>query len=64
MEQILAAVPYNKQKIHKIYCHVQIGNDEAKKFYEKHDFVHAATIDDYYKKITPTGAWVLEKCFS
>lgn len=43
---------------------MQVSNEDAKKFYERHGFVHTSTQKDYYKKITPADAWVLEKTFS
>ncbi len=42
---------------------MQVSNGDAKKFYERHGFAHTSTHKDYYKKITPADAWVLEKTF-
>lgn len=44
-----------------IYLHVQINNDDAKAFYDKHGFAVKETIAGYYQKITPADAFVLEK---
>jgi ribosomal protein S18 acetylase RimI-like enzyme len=48
-------------KISKIYLHVQVSNVEAKKFYEKHGFKEMGKVENYYKKIIPRDAWVLER---
>ncbi|KAJ2914378.1 hypothetical protein MD484_g6029, partial [Candolleomyces efflorescens] len=63
LELVLAAASSHRPKIDKIYLHVQVSNGDAKKFYERHGFVHTSTHKDYYKKITPADAWVLEKTF-
>jgi ribosomal protein S18 acetylase RimI-like enzyme len=51
------------QKIHRIYMHVQISNDSAKRFYEKNGFKEVGIHEGYYKKISPHDAWILEKVF-
>lgn len=51
------------QKIHRIYLHVQISNDSAKRFYEKNGFTEIGVHEGYYKKIVPHDAWILEKVF-
>lgn len=61
LEQILTAAANHKPKIDKVYLHVQVSNEEAKKFYETNGFVQTSTHEGYYKKITPADAWVLEK---
>lgn len=47
-------------KVKSVYLHVQTSNDEAKIFYEKFDFKVRETIDNYYRRIQPASAWVLE----
>ena len=49
-----------KPKITHVYLHVQISNTEAKRFYERHGFKEVGIAKDYYKKITPHDAWILE----
>jgi len=51
------------QKIHRLYLHVQISNESAKRFYEKNGFKLVGVHEGYYKKIVPHDAWVLEKVF-
>ncbi|KAF9010498.1 acyl-CoA N-acyltransferase [Cyathus striatus] len=56
-----AAAAHAKQKIDAIYLHVQVSNDDAKRFYERHGFKEIGVHRDYYKKIAPHDAWILEK---
>jgi len=58
---ISAAIAHTKPKIHKIYLHVQVSNEDAKKFYERHGFNEVEVHKSYYKKIVPSDAWVLER---
>ncbi|KAK2464271.1 hypothetical protein APHAL10511_003728 [Amanita phalloides] len=58
---ISAAIAHMKPKIHKIYLHVQVSNDAAKMFYERHGFKEVEIHKSYYKKISPSDAWVLER---
>ena len=43
-----------------MYLHVQVSNEDAKRFYERHGFKETGLEKDYYKKITPRDAWILE----
>ncbi|KAH7909045.1 N-acetyltransferase NAT13 [Hygrophoropsis aurantiaca] len=62
LERVLtAAAASAAPKISRIYLHVQVSNDEAKKFYERHGFKEVGVHQGYYKKITPHDAWILEK---
>ncbi|KAH9957916.1 acyl-CoA N-acyltransferase [Russula dissimulans] len=56
-----AAAAHTKPKIRRIYLHVQVSNDDAKRFYELHGFRESGIDEGYYKKITPSGAWILER---
>jgi ribosomal protein S18 acetylase RimI-like enzyme len=56
-----AASTHKKLKISHIYLHVQISNGEAKRFYERHGFEEIGVHENYYKKIQPRDAWVLER---
>eukprot|EP00053_Salpingoeca_punica_P005588 m.55441 g.55441 ORF g.55441 m.55441 type:complete len:165 (+) comp13313_c0_seq1:117-611(+) len=47
--------------IASIYLHVQISNTDAVEFYKKHGFTIKETIPDYYKKTSPTEAYVLSR---
>eukprot|EP00123_Amoebidium_parasiticum_P006796 comp17663_c0_seq1/m.17460 comp17663_c0_seq1/g.17460 ORF comp17663_c0_seq1/g.17460 comp17663_c0_seq1/m.17460 type:complete len:167 (-) comp17663_c0_seq1:343-843(-) len=48
-------------KITKVYLHVQVNNEEALEFYKKHNFEVTSLAEQYYKKIEPADAHVLEK---
>lgn len=41
--------------------HVQTGNDDAIKFYEKHGYKNIELVEDYYKKVKPASAHRLTK---
>ncbi|KAJ7497540.1 acyl-CoA N-acyltransferase [Mycena latifolia] len=56
-----AAAAHTKPKIDRIYLHVQISNADAKRFYERHGFTQVGVHENYYKKIVPHDAWILEK---
>ncbi|EPS97720.1 hypothetical protein FOMPIDRAFT_95650 [Fomitopsis schrenkii] len=62
LQHVLKAAAANvKPKIKDIYLHVQVSNDAAKKFYERHGFKETSVFQGYYKKIVPHDAWVLER---
>ncbi|XP_022661550.1 N-alpha-acetyltransferase 50-like [Varroa jacobsoni] len=44
-----------------IYLHVQVQNDCALKFYDRFDFKVVDTMQNYYKRIKPADAHVLQK---
>ncbi|GAA5870831.1 hypothetical protein JCM3774_001688 [Rhodotorula dairenensis] len=50
-----------KPRVESVYLHVQVGNDEAKRFWEKWGFEVKETVTDYYRKISPRDAWLLER---
>jgi ribosomal protein S18 acetylase RimI-like enzyme len=60
LELILAAAEA-KPKIRRVYLHVQTSNQDAKRFYERHGFKEIGLQENYYKKISPHDAWILEK---
>lgn len=43
-----------------IGLHVHVENRNALKFYGKRGFKIIGKVDDYYKKITPNSAYILE----
>ncbi|KDQ53464.1 hypothetical protein JAAARDRAFT_161507 [Jaapia argillacea MUCL 33604] len=59
-----AAASTSKPQLASIYLHVQVGNDAAKRFYERHGFTEVARHENYYKKIEPRDAWILERVFT
>ncbi|KAI0344658.1 acyl-CoA N-acyltransferase [Trametopsis cervina] len=58
---IQAAAAHTKPTIKTIYLHVQTSNTGAKSFYERHGFKEVGLAENYYKKIVPHDAWVLER---
>ncbi|KAK7687058.1 hypothetical protein QCA50_009558 [Cerrena zonata] len=62
LEHVIAAAANNpKLKIESMYLHVQVSNASAKSFYERHGFKEVAVQQDYYKKLIPHDAWILER---
>ncbi|KAH8828247.1 N-acetyltransferase NAT13 [Flagelloscypha sp. PMI_526] len=63
LEHILTAAQAHSKpsKIDKVSLHVQTSNTDAKRFYERHGFKENGVQENYYKKITPHDAWILEK---
>jgi len=56
-----AAASHKSPKISHVYVHVQISNTDARKFYEREGFKVTSEVKDYYKKITPADAWLMER---
>lgn len=48
-------------RITELVLHVQTSNTEAKEFYLANDFVEIEIVEDYYKRIDPTSAFLLTK---
>lgn len=62
LTQVLeAAAAATKPRIASIYLHVQVSNEHARGFYEHHGFKVVRLYENYYKKIEPRDAWVLER---
>lgn len=62
LTHLLEAVEkHKKPEISSIYLHVHIANKEAQRFYERHGFKESGYQKDYYKKIEPRDAWILER---
>lgn len=57
---VRSAAAQEKPRISAIYLHVQISNEAAKSFYERHHFKEIGVYENYYKKIVPHDAWILE----
>lgn len=47
--------------IKEIYLHVQISNEDAKKFYSKHGFEQLEIIKNYYTNIEPADCFLFKK---
>jgi ribosomal protein S18 acetylase RimI-like enzyme len=46
--------------VSQVYLHVQTSNIAAVGFYKAHGFAVADTVQDYYKRIEPTTAYLLQ----
>ncbi|GAA5925663.1 peptide alpha-N-acetyltransferase subunit NAT5 [Sporobolomyces koalae] len=51
----------SRRRIEKLSCHVQVGNDQGRQFWEKFGFKVVETVPDYYRKIEPRDAWLMER---
>ncbi|GAA5989015.1 hypothetical protein JCM5350_001750 [Sporobolomyces pararoseus] len=51
----------SRRRIEKITLHVQVGNEDGKKFWEKFGFSVVETVPNYYRKIEPSSAWMMER---
>lgn len=49
--------------IDNVFLHVQVNNESAIKFYEKFGFEIVEEKKNYYKRIEPADAYVLQKSF-
>ncbi|VEL25198.1 unnamed protein product [Protopolystoma xenopodis] len=47
--------------LESIFLHVQVSNTDAVEFYKKFGFSISGEIKGYYRRITPQGAYILEK---
>lgn len=62
MKHVLEKVSHcDTSKITSIFLHVQTSNEDAIKFYNKFGFEIAGEVPDYYRSLTPSNAYVLEK---
>ncbi|BGP02427.1 N-acetyltransferase domain-containing protein [Rhodotorula toruloides] len=50
-----------KPRVSSVYLHVHVANEEGRKFWEKWGFEVKETVKDYYRKIEPRDAWLLER---
>ncbi|CDI98311.1 n alpha acetyltransferase 50 NatE catalytic [Echinococcus multilocularis] len=60
LRHVLRKCAKNKQ-VQSIYLHVHIENDAAVKFYEKFGFQITRKIENYYHRLSPQDAYILEK---
>ncbi|KAM7536008.1 hypothetical protein Aperf_G00000095169 [Anoplocephala perfoliata] len=60
LRHVLRKCAKNKQ-VKTVYLHVHIENDDAVKFYEKFGFQITSKIENYYHRLSPQDAYILEK---
>ena len=46
-----------------VSAHVWVGNDEALGWYERRGFARAELVENYYRRLRPTSAWVVRRKF-
>ncbi|KAH7888549.1 N-acetyltransferase NAT13 [Phlebopus sp. FC_14] len=61
LQRIISTASGKERAIKRIYLHVHLSNQDAKRFYERHGFEEKGVEENYYKKIDPHAAWILEK---
>ena len=61
LEYVLNTLVPQFPNLSDIYLHVQINNDDAVAFYERFGFSKAGTIENYYKRITPSSCFIVSK---
>ncbi|GAA5820644.1 hypothetical protein JCM11251_003091 [Rhodosporidiobolus azoricus] len=47
--------------VESLYLHVHVGNEQGRRFWEKWGFEVKDTVKDYYRKLEPRDAWLLER---
>ncbi|VDD79181.1 unnamed protein product [Mesocestoides corti] len=60
LRHVLHKCMKNKQ-IQSVYLHVHIENEEAIRFYQKFDFLITDKVENYYHRLSPQDAYILEK---
>lgn len=63
LEQIVN--PYNLKKYEatSIFAHVWESNEDALEWYQKRGFRRIMLIEQYYRRLRPSGAWIVRKDF-
>ena len=62
MDHILNQCQQN-QSIVELCLHVQVNNTDALLFYTQFNFVQIALVPNYYRKIVPAEAYLLQRRF-
>ncbi|KAM3186648.1 hypothetical protein ACTXT7_003901 [Hymenolepis weldensis] len=60
LKHVLRKCAKDKQ-VQTVYLHVHVENDDAVKFYEKFGFEITGKVENYYRRLSPQDAYVLEK---
>ena len=61
MQHLTNKISECNDHIHSIFLHVQINNEEAILFYKQFGFEIVKEVENYYQRITPPNAYILEK---
>lgn len=49
------------ERVYQLVLHVQTSNEEAKEFYLANGFDDMGVVEDYYKNVEPTSAFLMQK---
>ncbi|PNW86932.1 hypothetical protein CHLRE_02g101850v5 [Chlamydomonas reinhardtii] len=60
LQRSLAAAQQDPN-IEEAFVHVQVDNEDAIRFYQRHGFEKGEVVKDYYKKLSPPDAVVMSK---
>ncbi|WFD04457.1 N-terminal methionine N(alpha)-acetyltransferase NatE [Malassezia obtusa] len=61
LEHAAPGTKFNGRTVEVVSLHVHTANTAARAFYERFGFEAVHTEPEYYKKLEPRSAWVLEK---
>ena len=61
LRHILESIPCYEDSICSVFLHVQINNEEAIAFYKRFGFEIVETVTNYYCRLEPPDAYVMEK---
>jgi N-alpha-acetyltransferase 50 len=61
LEKILASEIARNKKTVSVYAHVWEKNEDALEWYRKRGFKRVLMVDGYYKRLKPSGAWIVRK---
>ena len=64
LRHILEAISCYEDSICFVFLHVQINNEEAIAFYKRFGFEIVETVKNYYCRLEPPDAYVMEKKLS
>mmetsp|Transcript_10830 Transcript_10830/g.29023 ORF Transcript_10830/g.29023 Transcript_10830/m.29023 type:complete len:213 (+) Transcript_10830:27-665(+) len=61
LSRTLRTLQRTQPHVELVYLHVQLGNDDALRFYQRHGFERQRTQHNYYARLDPPHAHVLQK---
>lgn len=64
LNSVLQAETVTRQQVSFVYAHVWENNEDALIWYEKRSFKKTLLVDQYYRRLEPSGAWIVRKDLS
>lgn len=61
LEAVKASVPSTHPKVRSVYAHVWESNADALTWYDKQGFRRIMVQQQYYRRLKPSGAWIVRK---